>query len=478
MRRIPLAFLACLVMGSIMYPLFCAAQSVKTTPDEAYQIGMEAYVYFYPLVTMDVTRRQLTNIEAGKMVARGPMNTFSHLRAYPTAEFREVVRPNFDTLYSTAWLDLSKEPIIVSVPDTAGRYYLLPMIDMWSDVFAVPGKRTSGTGTADYAVVAPGWKGKVPDGIETIQSPTPYVWIIGRTQTNGPSDYEAVHKVQDGYRLTPLSEWGKAPIPIVFKADPSVDMKTPPLDQVNKMPAKAYFTYAAELMKVHPPHITDWSMLARLKRVGIEHGKSLAWEKLDPVVQDALTRASTAALKAMYAKASTLARVVDGWQMNTDTMGVYGNYYFKRAIVALIGLGANQTDDAVYPLNVADEDGKPLKGENEYVLHFSKEQLPPADAFWSITMYDADGFQVANSMNRFAIGDRDKLSFNANGSLDIYIQHHSPGAEKESNWLPAPEKGLLGITMRLYAPQPAAVYGKWTPPAVQKVSGVQEELPK
>jgi hypothetical protein len=439
---------------------------------------MEAYVYFYPLLTMDVTRRQLTNIEASKMVGRGPANTFSHMRAYPTAEFKEVVRPNFDTLYSVAWLDLGKEPIIVSVPDTAGRYYLLPMLDMWSDVFAVPGKRTSGTRAADYAVVAPGWKGKLPDGIEMIQSPTPYVWIIGRTQTNGPSDYEAVHKVQDGYRLTPLSQWGKAPLPVAFKADQSVDMKTPPLDQVNKMPAKAYFTYAAELMKVHPPHMTDWSLLAQLKRIGIEPGKSFAWENLDPAVQDALGRASTAALKAMYAKAPTLARVVDGWQMNTDTMGVYGNHYFKRAIVAMVGLGANQPDDAIYPLNVADADGEPLRGENNYVLHFNKEQLPPAEAFWSLTMYDADGFQVSNPINRFAIGDRDELTFNADGSLDLYIQHENPGADKQSNWLPSPEKGVLGITLRLYAPKPTAVYGKWAPPAVQRVAGKAEELPK
>ncbi len=448
------------------------------TVDEAYQIGMEAYVYFYPLVTMDVTRRQLTNIETGKMVARGPMNTFAHIRAYPTAEFKEVVRPNFDTLYSTAWLDLSKEPIIVSVPDTAGRYYLLPMLDMWSDVFAVPGKRTSGTGATHYAVVAPGWNGKLPGGIEMIQSPTPYVWIIGRTQTNGPSDYEAVHKVQDGYRVTPLSQWGRAPAPIAFKADPSVDMKTPPLDQVNKMPAKTYFRYAAELMKVHPPHMTDWSMLARLKRIGIEPGKSLVWENLEPAVQDALTQASTAALKAMYAKAPTLARVVDGWQMNTDTMGVYGNYYFKRAIVAMIGLGANQCDDAVYPLNVGDVDGKPLNGENKYVLHFSKEQLPPADAFWSLTMYDANGFQVANPINRYAIGDRDRLMFNQDGSLDLYIQHETPGPEKEANWLPSPATGILGITLRLYAPRPAAIYGRWTPPPVQPIEEKAESLPQ
>ena len=439
---------------------------------------MEAYVYFYPLVTMDVTRRVMTNVPAGAKAGLGPMGTFQHMRTFPSAEFREVVRPNFDTLYSVAWLDLTKEPMIITVPDTAGRYYLLPMIDMWSDVFAVPGKRTSGTGAANFAVVSQGWTGKLPTGVERIEAPTPYVWIIARTQTNGPADYAAVNKVQDGYQVVPLSQWGRSPVPPVFKADPSVDMKTPPLDQGNKMKAKAYFNYAAELMKLHPPHITDWSTVARLKRIGIEPGKSFAWDSLGSETQDALTRAAAAGLKAMYAKMPTMAGVVNGWQMNTDTMGVYGNYYLKRAIVALAGLGANQPNDAIYPLNISDGDGKPLRGENSYVIHFDKEKLPPVEAFWSITMYDADGFQVANPINRFAIGDRDALKFNSDGSLDIYIQNENPGAEKEANWLPAPASGALGITMRLYAPKAAAIYGRWTPPQVQRLNEKVDALPQ
>src|SRR5262245_41534450 len=161
----------------------------------AYEIGIDAYIYLYPLITMDVTRRQATNIEPGKMVGRGPMNAFTHIRAYPEATFREVVRPNFDTLYSSGWLDLTKGPMALSVPDTQGRYYMMPMLDMWTDVFAAPGSRTSGNTTANYAVVPPGWKGKLPSGIERIDAPTPYVWIIGRTQTNGPKDYEAVRKL-------------------------------------------------------------------------------------------------------------------------------------------------------------------------------------------------------------------------------------------------------------------------------------------
>lgn len=432
-------------------------------------IGVEAYVYLYPLVTMDVTRRQMTNSEPDKLPGRGPMNTFSHVRTYPPADFREVVRPNFDTLYSVAWLDLTKEPVIVSVPDTNGRYYLLPLLDMWSDVFAVPGKRTSGTGAGNYAVVPPGWRGKISDGVASISAPTPYVWIIGRTQTNGPADYAAVHEIQNEFKLTPLSQWGRSASPVEFKADPSVDMKTPPLDQVNGMPAKAYFTYAAELLKLYPPHITDWSQIERIKRIGIKPGKSFDWNALTSDVQQALSRAAVDGLRLMQSKVPTLAWVVNGWQMNTDTTGVYGNYYLKRAIIAMVGLGANQPEDAVYPLNIADVDGQPLTGDKRYVLHFSKDELPPVDAFWSVTMYDEAGFQVANPLERFALGDRDRLQFNPDGSLDLYLQHESPGASSESNWLPSPSSGKLGITMRLYAPCQQVLDGKWVPPAVKRV---------
>jgi hypothetical protein len=446
------------------------AVAVETpTAEEARTIAEEAYIYLYPLVTMDVSRRQLTNVEAGKMVGRGPMNSFAHIREFPTAEFREVVRPNFDTLYSSGWLDLTNGPVVLSVPDTNGRYYLMPMLDMWTDVFAVPGKRTTGTGAGDFAIVPPAWKGDLPAGVQRIDAPTPYVWVIGRTQTNGPKDYAAVNKIQDGYKLTLLSDWGKQSSSMSFTADPSVDMKTPPLQQVNTMPAERYFTYAVELMKLNPPHITDQAIVARMKRLGIEPGKSFDAGKADAAIQEALKQGATDGLRSMQAKVPTLARVVNGWQMNTDTMGVYGNYYLKRAIIAMVGLGANQSDDAVYPLAIADGDGKPLTGANKYVLHFTKDELPPVDAFWSATMYDAEGFQVANPINRFAIGDRDALKYNADGSLDLYIQHASPGADKEANWLPSPASGELGVTMRLYAPRRVVLEGGWAPPPVKRV---------
>ena len=250
-----------------------AQQPQRVSQQEAETIAAEAFIYLYPLVTMDVSRRQLTNIEAGKMTGRGPMNSFSHIREFPDANFREVVRPNFDTLYSSGWLDLTKEPIVVSAPDTQGRYYLLPMLDMWSDVFAVPGKRNSGTTAANWAVVPPGWSGKLPAGVERINAPTPYVWIIGRTQTHARRTTRPCTRCRtvtgwcrsrNGAR--PRRRRGR-------KIDPSVDMKTPPLRQVNDMPADKYFAYGAELMRTNPPHATDWSTLARMKRIGIEPGK-------------------------------------------------------------------------------------------------------------------------------------------------------------------------------------------------------------
>jgi hypothetical protein len=205
-----------------------------------------------------------------------------------------------------------------------------------------------------------------------------------------------------------------------------------------------------------------------MRRIGIEAGKSFDFAKADPAVKRALERAAPDALKAMQAKVVTLARVVNGWQMNTDTMGVYGNYYLKRAIVALIGLGANLPEDAVYPLNIGDSDGKPLTGANKYVLHFAKNEIPPAKAFWSVTLYDKDGFPSRNDLKRNAIGDCDALKFNIDGSLDLYFQHTSPGADKESNWLPAPA-GDFNLTMRVYSPKPEVIDGRWAPPAVKKV---------
>jgi hypothetical protein len=458
----------------------CQSQMARAqviTEQEAHDIGVNAYLYFYSPITMDVTRRQLTNYAPGQSPIGGPPNSFANVAAYPTADLKAVVRPNFDTLYSSAWLDLTTEPMIVSVPEAGGRYYLLPMLDMWTDVFASPGWRTTGTQAGNFLVTPPGWRPdlrekfiqefKLPEGTQRIDAPTPYAWIIGRTKTDGPADYDAVHKIQAGFKITPLSDWGKTPKPIEVKIDPSVDMKTPPKIQVDTMPADKYFAYAAELLKLQPPHRTDEPIIAQMKRIGIEPGKSFDMSNLDPAVQKGLESAPEDAQQLMKWKLATLARVANGWSMNTDTMGVYGNYYLKRALITQFGLGANLPEDAIYPANLADNTGQPLDGANKYTIHFDKGATPPANAFWSITLYDNDGFQVANSLNRFAVSSWMPFTVNADGSLDLYFQNDSPGTDKEANWLPAP-KGPFTLTMRLYAPKSDALTGKWNPPPVIK----------
>jgi len=298
MHRQTMALTLGLLFGLALAPVAMAQSAPQATAlseQDAHAIGVDAYIYFYPLMTMDLTRKQFTNIEPGKEFGKGPMNTFSNIAEYPPANFKGVVRSNFDTLYSIAWLDLTKEPMIVSVPDTSGRYYLLPMLDMWTDVFASPGWRTTGTQAGNFFVVPPGWRPdlrdrfieefKLPKDIQRIDAPTPYVWIIGRTKTDGPPDYDAVRKIQAGYKVTALTEWGKSPKPVEVKIDPSVDMKTPPKIQVDTMPAGKYFAYAAELLKLHPPHLTDEPLMAQMKRIGLEPGKSFDFDKLDPTVK-------------------------------------------------------------------------------------------------------------------------------------------------------------------------------------------------
>jgi hypothetical protein len=460
MKRMTIALALVFSMAVVAMP---GGAHAGITEEEARAVAVDAYLYLYPLVTMDLTRKQSTNIEPGKEFGKGPMNMFTSIPEYPPADFKGVVRVNFDTLYSIAWLDLTKEPLVVSAPNTDGRYYLLPMLDTWTDVFASPGWRTTGTQAANFLVTPPGWSGDVPAGMSLINAPTPIVWIIGRTKTDGPPDYDAVHKIQAGYKVTPLSEWGKPAKPVEVKIDPSVDMKTPPKMQIDTMPADKFFAYAAELLKVNPPHITDQPIVAQLRKIGIEPGKSFDIAKVDPAIRNALAGAPEEAQKLMAWKLPTLARVVNGWSMNTDTMGVYGNYYLKRAIVAQAGLGANLPEDAIYPINLADEAGKPLDGASKYTLHFDKGNMPPANAFWSVTLYDAEGFQVANSLNRFAVSSWMPFKYNFDGSLDLYFQNENPGKDKEANWLPAP-KGPFNLTMRVYAPRSEALTGRWSPP--------------
>jgi hypothetical protein len=366
------------------------------------------------------------------------MGQFATAREYLTAAFKNVTAPNADTLYSSAFLDLSKEPYILSIPGAKGRYYLIPMLDGWTTVFQVPGKRTTGTKAQTYAITGPGWSGTLPEGVIEYKSATNMVWIIGRIYCTGtPADYKAVHALQDKLRLVPLNAYSKPYTPPVGSVDPSIDVKKPPRDQVNAMDAEAYFKLLASLMKNNPPTPADAPMVAQMAKIGLVPGQDFDLSKLDPSTAKALADVPKAAQQKIAGYIAQAGRAANGWIIFEKT-GLYGTDYLDRATITWYGLGANRPQDAVYPTSELSADGKPYDGANKYVIHFDKDELPPVNGFWSLTMYDAQYFFVANPLNRYTLSQRNKLNRNSDGSLDLYIQNESPGAAKESNWLPAP----------------------------------------
>jgi hypothetical protein len=436
---------------------------LKISQEEAVAITTDAYIYGYPLVTMEITRRVMTNVA----IARGNYapGEFAKMRTYPSPSDKEVTAPNADTLYTLAWLDVSQEPYILTLPDAGDRYYLMPMLSGWTDVFQAPGKRTTGTRAQKYAITGPGWNSTLPEGVTHYRSPTSMAWILGRIYCTGtPEDYKAVHAMQDHISLVPLSAYGGAPYtPPAGKLDPTIDTKTPVRVQVNRMDARSYFTLLAALMKHNPPAKEDAPIVGKMAKIGIVPGKGFDAGKLDPAVIKALEGVPEEAQKKIMAGFTDFA-AVNGWRYSTK-LGVYGTAYLKRALAAAILLGANKPEDAIYQTSQTDKDGKLYNGANNYVLHFDKGQMPPVNAFWSLTMYDGEFFFVPNPLNRYTLSSRNTFTLNPDGSVDLYIQNQSPGKGKETNWLPAPT-GKFILMLRFYWPKQAIIDGSWKPPAV------------
>jgi hypothetical protein len=434
---------------------------------EDFWLATDAYIYGYPLVTMEMTRRVITNVAAPEGT-HAPMGQIIKLREYPNASFRDVTAPNADTLYTTAFFDVGKEPWVLSIPDMKERYYLMPMLDGWTTVFQVPGKRTTGTNAQTYAITGPGWTGTLPAGVREYKSPTNLVWLLGRIYCTGtPADYAAVHALQDEVKLVPLSSYGKPYSPPPGRVDPTVDMKTPVRDQVNRMDAVAYFMLLAQLMKTNPPAAADAPELARFAKIGLVPGRDFDASKLKADFAKRIPEVAFDRIMLQF-KINKDVKDVNGWGFTTKT-GVYGTDYLMRALVTAVGLGANRPQDAVYPTSLKDAKGDAYDGANKYVIHFDKGQMPPVEGFWSVTMYDSRYFFVANPISRYSISPRQNLKSNADGSVDIYVQKDSPAADKESNWLPAPT-GKFILMLRMYWPDesdPSILDGTWTIPPVK-----------
>lgn len=465
-----------LLAGSVLTrPGFALENPISGAIDmgEDLWIALEAYAFLYPLVTMEMTRRVVTNV-AAPAGTRAPMGHLIRLREYPNAQFRDVTAPNADTLYTTAFVDVGAEPWIVSIPDLDGRYALFPMLDAWTTVFAVPGERTSGTGAQTWAIVGPNWTGELPAGVTEHRAATDLVWLLGRIYCTGtPEDYAAVHAIQDAIKLVPLSAWGQDWAPPAGAVDPAVDMKTPVRDQVNALTAEQFFTLGCELLKTNPPVPADAPVLERIAAIGIVPGQDFDASRFDPAFAARIPELGFARIMLHFKASDGDMRNVNGWSFTTRT-GSYGTDYLQRALIAAIGLGANLPQDAVYPTSTHDGSGllaRKYSGAERYVLTFPKGLTPPVGGFWSLTMYDDQYFFVDNPLNRYSISARQDLNANSDGSIDILIQHDSPGADREANWLPAPAEGFI-LMMRLYWPNetaPTILDGSWVVPQVRRV---------
>ena len=430
-------------------------------------LGAEAYLYGYPLVMMETTR-----IQSAKYI--GPENQLRMVRQFPNAQFKEVVRPNVDTLYTTAFISMKEGPWAFEMPANNKRYELMPFMDAWTNVFASPGTRTSGNQGGTYLLAGPEWNGQVPKGMTLLKSPTDMVWLIGRTQTNGIADFATVHELQNRLRLT---NWPQPPDSLSASTDskrdaqPSWQVSTEPsltpVAQMKALNTTEFFNRLMKLMVSNPPSPEDAPLLARLAQLEIKPGQAVHLSGSN-ALSFSLGRwiANQRVMKALNTKAQ------DGsWSYPPLNLGRYGTDYNTRAAVAMVGLGANLPEDAMYPNTVLDHQGQALNGKHRYRLHFAANALPPVKAFWSITAYGADEFLIDNPLQRFAIGDRDPLVFNADGSLDLWVQA-TPPSQKEAaaNWLPVQMGAPFLLNARLYWPEDKALNGQWKMPVVERLN--------
>jgi hypothetical protein len=450
----------------------CSSSSTKSPSAEAaVNDAVDAYLYGFSLVTMDMTRKQTTNVDSAGP-ERAPMGQFVRMRTFPTAAYRDVPGANTDTLYTMVWLDVSKEPWVLSIPDMGDRYYMMPMLDGWTNVFQSPGTRTTRNKAQKYAITGPGWSGTLPKDVTEYKAPTGLVWILGRIYCTGtPEDYRKVHALQDKFSVVPLSSYGKPYTPPLAEVDASLDMKTPTPAQIQALSLGDYFSYLAKLLKTNPPAAQDAPIVARMAKIGLVPGQDFDPSKLSTSDKEALNGVPKLGLMKMLGRVKEQ-QPINGWLIFGSNVGNWGTDYLLRATTAWLGPGWNIPADAVYPLSQKDPDGNDYNGaDRKYVLRFDKGQFPPVKGFWSLTMYDENNFLAANPLNRYTLSQRNKFVTNPDGSVDLYLQADSPGKAKEANWLPAP-RGKFSVMLRLYWPtetSPSIIDGTWKPPAIKVV---------
>jgi hypothetical protein len=417
-----------------------AERRVPKRGRKAFAAAVAAYVY------------GLAPVSVSETTQRFPENQLVSIAALTNPTVRTVVLPNVDTTYTVGRLQLSGGPRVLDVPDTARRYYVIQLLDAYSNTFAYVGRRTTGTKPGSYAVVPPGWKGSLPAGVKRIQSPTNLVWVLGRTLVQDAADMPAVAALMRGYRFTALDAWtqGQRQNPLVLPGFPTLAPPALPT-------GAAFFAKLDEILASDPAPKRDRCALR-------------VFAAADGPRSDAAVRAGKAIVRRAEAKANRFgAAKNNGWLLPGPYIGAYGRNYLGRAVIATAALGANTRPETVYPLAVDDSEGRKLTGKHRYAIRFKRGQLPPANAFWSLTMYGKDRYLVDNPIDRYAIGDRTEgLKRGKDGSLTIYVQHNRPSGTAAANWLPAPA-GAFRLALRIYEPRRSVLRGSWKPPPVRRL---------
>ena len=428
--------------------------AITATPEEAQGIAKDAFIYAYPMLFNYKTLYQQTQDKDSRAYVGGFGKFRNYSRPYGP-ENKEIVTPNNDTPYSWAWLDLRREPWVLSVPKIPDeRYYVFQWIDLFTYNFAYVGSRTTGNGVGHYMFAGPGWNGQTPPGIDKVfKSETDLIVTLGRTALDGPSDVRHVIAIQDQYKLTPLSAFEHTAPP------PEVESVRFPVWDEARATSVDFISYLNFLLQfTQPTNPSETELMQRFAKIGIAPGKPFDASRLDPAMRDALARGVSDAKQSLAAAEKS----------TTSSFGIFGsrddlkNDYMTRAVAAAMGIYGNTKEEAVYVGYRVDAENHPLVGKQPYVLHFDKKDLPPARFFWSMTLYDLPARHlVANPLKRYSIGDRTKgLKYGSDGSLDLYVQHESPGHVRESNWLPAPE-GPYDLIIRIYGPSPSVFDGTW-----------------
>lgn len=434
------------------------------TPVAAADVVEEAYIYAYPLVLMDVIREMVTNTEE-PTTERAPLNQFFHSRTLATPSIDSLTRPNADTLYSQAYLDLGEEPYLLDKP-AAERYCAIQPYDGYSNNPAILGTGgLGGDGDVTYAFTGPQFNGTLPEGVVPVPMTTDFVWLLARFRCHGPHDTAEAHRLQDAMDLYPLSQYGHPHTYPRGTYSPVSDFV--PLDHLRDMDVTTYFQRFNSLAIRNPGSFADEPALARFAEVGVGPGLEFRVEEL-PEPAQLRAKELPGLMDSPRIHAIRRAVVVDGWTYLDDAVGRFGTDYTYRARIAHRGF-ANPVEVTAYPSIFADSEGDALTGARSYVLHFPAGQLPPyhAGGWWSITAYSDDGRLIPNELDKYTVDDSMPLVSNADGSLDVWISADAPDSTRLSNWLPVCPEGF-GLTMRIYLPFDAVTTHEWTPPPVQR----------